>query len=49
MKSYFVTVQAKLFTINRSVMADGKAEAASKVDQDGALWVSVEESCFDEE
>jgi len=39
---YLVTVQAKLFTVNRIVEAQSVAGAAAQVDQTGAVWVCVQ-------
>lgn len=41
MFAYLVTVHCKLYSINRLVHADSKADAAKQVDQYGArlMWV----------
>lgn len=43
MNTYLVTAHAKLFSINRLVQANSKAEAAAQVDQTGirVMWVEL--------
>lgn len=41
MNTYLVTVHTKLYSVNRIVQANSKAEAAAQVDQYGAktMWI----------
>lgn len=48
MNEYMVTVQAKLFAVNRVVFAGSKAEAAAKVDQTGAMYMEVTEVKYED-
>jgi hypothetical protein len=44
MNTYLITAHAKLFTINRLVNADSKAEAAAMIDQTGIKVMWIEEN-----
>ena len=46
---YMVSIFARLFTVNRVVIAASRAEAAAMVDQTGAIAVWVEEAFYDDE